>query len=258
MQLPKHLQVINDEFFAKLGQDTFQEPFDLARFARPSEEQVNIMPAAKVKLSNDFGDYRCLHLLIRQGDGVFLLPDTLPHPDAIWKLVNLTEFYAALVPAYPYVYLTIDTLFVKAGETQRTPGWHVDCVQGDEVPVKKPSNLTFSWCNSVPMEYVDGTFVLPAHVNVSDYNIFECLGQLVIPEDIKRCEVNTLYAMNTYCVHRSAVSKVDTPRTYIRISYTHVPITNTQATLNPRIDYDYKAHSTRGKIPKHLKTTLGE
>ena len=38
---------IKDEFFTKLGQDTFQEPFNLARFARPSEEQVNIMPVAK-------------------------------------------------------------------------------------------------------------------------------------------------------------------------------------------------------------------
>ena len=246
-----------NEFFTKLGRDTFKKPFDLSRFARPTEEQVNIMPVAKVDLTKDFGDYRCLHLLLQQDSGSFLFPKTLPHPDVIEAFIRITEGYYAFVPtAYAYIYLTIDTLFVKAGETQRTPGWHVDCVQGDEVPVKKPSNLTFSWCNAVPMEWADQTFVVPRHVNVSEYNIFECLDALVEPESIRQCEANTLYVTNTYCVHRSAVAKVDTARTFIRLSYTHVPITNNKATLNPRIDYNYKVHSTEGKIPKHLKTEL--
>ena len=253
MEIP---EVISSDFFRKLGRDTFHEAFDLSRFARPTEAQVNLMPVATVELTADFGDYRCLHLLIRQDDGFVRLPPTLPHPEVIAGFIGMTEVFAAVVPKYPYLYLTIDTLFTKAGETQRTPGWHVDCVQGDEVPVKKPSNLTFSWCNAVPMEWADQTFVFPRHVNVSEYNIFECLEALVEPESIRQCEANTLYATNTYCVHRSAVAKVDTPRTFIRLSYTHVPITNNKATINPRIDYNYKVHSTEGKIPKHLKTDL--
>lgn len=261
MNLPAHLQVLYDEFYKKLGRDTFREPFALSRFARPTDEQVNIMPVAAVALPEieSFGDYRCLHLLLQQGDGKVLLPDTLPLPDFIMELVGITALYTYFVDTatpFRYLYLTIDTLFVNAGETQRTPGWHVDCLQGDEVPIKKPSQLTFSWCDTLPMQYADQSFVLPAYVNVSEYNIFECLAQLVKPESIRHCEPNTLYAMNTYCVHRSAVAKTDTPRTFIRLSYTHVPITNTKATLNPKMDYDYVYHTTAGNIPKHLKTTL--
>lgn len=158
MKLPPHLQVLYDEFYRNLGRDTFREPFELSRFARPTDAQVNIMPAAKVELPESFGDYRCLHLLLQQGDGKVLLPDTLPHHEFILELIGLTALYTYFVDTespFRYLYLTIDTLFVNAGETQRTPGWHVDCMQGDEVPIKKPSQLTFSWCDTLPMEYAD-------------------------------------------------------------------------------------------------------
>lgn len=243
---------LKNEFFKALDEDSFHELFSLERFNAVSVP----FPVQRFYLDKPFGSYRCLHLLIRQGDSSVLLPDELESYEILYDMINVTDRYEEFVGHYPYLYLTIDTLPVVEGSTQRTPGWHVDCVQGDEVPVKKPSNLTFSWSNTVPMEYVEQPFKLPDYVSVSTHNIFECLAALVNPKNIRQCEEQMLYCINTYCVHRSAVATEDTHRTFIRLSYTHVPITNVLMTVNPKIEYDYPVHSTAGKIPKHLKTTL--
>lgn len=257
MNLTPELETLRAEFFECLGSETFREPFSLARFVRLTAGQVNLMPAAQIILPKDFGNYRCLNLLIQRDGGEVRLPDELPNKEILLDIVNVTLLYSAFIPTrYRYLYLTIDTRFVRAGETQRTPGWHVDGIQGDEVPLKQRSDLTFSWCDCLPMRWANQSFELPAHVNVSEYNVFECLSQLVRPECIEECDANILYAMNSYCVHRSSVAQYDTPRTFLRLSYTNVPVTNVQMTLNPRMTYDYQVHSSAGKIPKHLKTEL--
>ena len=245
-------KLLKEKFFKNLNKNSFTKLFSLDQF-----DNISVpFPIKQFQLDESFEDYRCLHLLIRQDDSEVLLPDELVSYDILDSMIETTDIYESFVGQYPYLYLTIDTLPVKKGETQRTPGWHVDCVQGDEVPVKKPSNLTFSWSDTVPMEYADQSFKLPNYVNVSEYNIFECLAELIDPINIKQCEENMLYCINTYCVHRSSVAREDTDRTFIRLSYTHVPITNTSMTINPKIEYNYKIHSTKGKIPKHLKASL--
>ena len=150
-----------------------------------------------------------------------------------------------------YLYLTIDTSDVPAGQTQRTKGWHIDCVQGDEVPVKQPGNIAFSWCDKLPTEYAHQTFDMDG-IDLSKHNIFDWCARQVKPENIKHIIPGALTLMNTYCVHRCAVAKEFTRRRYVRLSFTHVPITNKKLTINPDIRYDYPVHSTEGDIPKHL------
>ena len=207
-----------------------------------------------------FGDYRCLHLLIQSNGGPVRLPRALKKQEVI-----LLPLFAAIEPnirlgiddaARKYTYLTIDTAPVKKGGYQRTPGWHVDGLQGDEVPVKQQSDMIFTWCDTLPFEYAAQTFPLPAHVNLSEHNIFEILGSLVQPEHIRQTEPKTLYYMDSYCVHRAVPAPEDTNRIFFRVCYTDIPVTSTKMTLNPEMDYDYVYHTTTGEIPKHLKTTL--
>ena len=150
-----------------------------------------------------------------------------------------------------YAYLTVDTRPVKAGETQRAPGWHIDCVQGDEVPVKQSGNIAFSWCDALPTEYAHQRFDMRG-CNISKHNVFKWLDAQVDPESIKEIATNSIMLMNTYCVHRAKVAEADTKRRYVRLSYTHVPITNKRVHINPEIEYDYPVHSTTGEIPDHL------
>ena len=253
MTINEHIRMWFNE---ELDPENMKGTFALNRFKRRDNKVRNIMPIRRYKLTENFWDYRCLHLLIRQDDSKVMLPAELGQYVILQEMIATTQRYEEFMGKFPYLYLTIDTLFVKAGETQRTPGWHVDCVQGDEVPVKMPTNLTFSWSDTVPMEYADQDFDIPAHVNVSEHNIFEVLSGMVQEDKIRQCEPNMMYVFNTYCLHRSAVAKQDTPRTFIRLSYTHVPITNSSMTVNPDIKYNYEIHSTAGKIPTHLKTTI--
>lgn len=232
----------NDKAFTLEGFKKISAPVDCGAF--------------DLKPWQNLGDYRCLHLLIRNSAfryGRFTLPRVLSAHGGLLELLHATRAFVE-EGTFPYTYLTIDTGVVKAGEVHRTPGWHVNGLQGDEVPVKKPSDVTFTWCDVLPFEYAHQSFKLPREINLSEHNIFDCLGRRVNPKKIRSTEPNRIYAMDSYCVHRGTPALIPIRRTFIRVSYTHIPVTSTNMTKNENMAYDYKIHTTTGEIPKHLKT----
>lgn len=224
-------------------------PFDL-RFFRKESEPIIIR---RFDFDRDeFGQYKCLHLLIQQDGKRLHLPEELEDKMDLKEFIGITQHEVRKFD-FMYCYLTIDTTYVKAGQTQRTPGWHVDGLQGDEVPTKYPSDITFTWCDRLPPEVAVQSFDLPDHVNLSEYNIFECLSILVQNDRIGKLAPKTIYAMDSYCVHRGSIAPANMPRTFIRVSYTHIPVTSTKMTINPKMPYNYEIHTTTGNIPKDLK-----
>ena len=227
------------------------EPFDLKNLKYKNLPE-RIIPFA----FNEPLSYRCLHLLVRRkGMETFVLPDILDSHEELHHFLRVTKCCLPNLD-FEYVYLTIDNSKVLKSHTQRTPGWHIDGLQGDEVPVKKATDISFVWSDTLPMEFANQHFDLPDYVTVSTHNIFDLLASYVVRSKIEQLDSGVLYAMNAYCVHRGVRALYNTNRTFIRVSYSNVPVTSTKMTVNPKITYDYEIHTTTGEIPDNLRSRL--
>lgn len=151
-----------------------------------------------------------------------------------------------------YAYLTVDNKPIKAGQTQRTPGWHLDGLQGEEVPVKVPACYEFIWVNKLPFEYTTQDFEIYG-LNTHEHNIFDSLGSQVYDDSIEQIKANCLYLMNPYLLHRAVAANEDiTDRLFFRLYVSELPITSTKMSINPLIEYPYAIHTTTGSIPNNL------
>lgn len=152
-----------------------------------------------------------------------------------------------------YIFITVDTVMIQPGKSQRTPGWHIDGMQGDEVPVKLPIDFQFIGSNKLPTQFLNQSFDLSAF-NPSEHNLFKVLESQADEKKIVETKANQFYFMTPYDVHRGQVAQEEiVDRIFVRLSFTHVPVTSKKMTLNPTIDYGYPVHSTPGEIPRYLK-----
>lgn len=230
--------------------DNTQEKFSLDTF-KSSFVPDNI---CKFHLVDElYQEKRLNHYLIKQPNDNCLYVDGL-HSNLI-SFINicLNEALEKIPDTLKrYVYLTFDNVEVKANTSQRVHGWHIDGLQGDEVPEKVNNCFQFICFNNLPTLFTEQTFNLDGY-NLSKDNIFKVLGDQVNPSDVYTTEKDTLYFMNPYMVHTAALANKDCKRLFVRLYFSHLPITSKKATINPRICYDFKPHTTSGNIPNHLK-----
>ena len=151
-----------------------------------------------------------------------------------------------------YCYITLDQKWVEKDKTQRTPGWHIDGMQGDEVTKKVPGDITFLWCNVLPTKFTNQSFET-TNLDPSTQNVFNYLSRQVSESSIISAEANKIYMVGPYHVHEASEATEKVYRIFLRVSYTNTPITSIKMTLNERIKYNYEYHTTSGKIPEHLK-----
>lgn len=242
---------------------TFRQVFDISMMQSGIANMhapLQLTDPDKVKLFEDdalWGKQKLHYLFKVPGDPMWHTKTLMREIPELYRFIQLCQSETLVSQSCDllidrYGYVTVDTRMARAGESQREGGWHIDCVQGDEVPVKQPGNIAYSWCDALPTEYAHQTFLM-AGCDISKHNIFRWAAHQVKDENIKEIVPGALTLMNTYCVHRAKVAEVNTPRRYVRISWTHCPITNSRADINPDIEYPYEPHSTEGEIPCHLK-----
>jgi hypothetical protein len=151
-----------------------------------------------------------------------------------------------------YAYLTMDNKPIEKGETQRSSGWHLDGLQGEEVPFKLPTCYEFTWTNTLPMQISDQGFEVNG-LNFTSHNVFDSLGDQVYDDSILTLDSNTLYLMNAYQLHRGvAAEDAINNLLFLRLYMSELPITSSRMTINEMIDYPYQTHTTAGKIPEGL------
>ncbi len=150
-----------------------------------------------------------------------------------------------------YCFLTLDQGYVEENTTLRTPGWHIDGMQGDEVKIKAPGDITFIWSNVLPTKFVNQGFNVDG-LDPSTQN-FNHVGAQVKEENVFVSEPNQIYLISPYHVHEANIATEKVFRIFLRLSYTFTPVTSTKMTINPEINYNYPYHITTGEIPSHLK-----
>lgn len=151
-----------------------------------------------------------------------------------------------------YCFVTIDQGWVEPDETLRDPGWHLDGLQGDEVPIKKASDLQFVWSDSLPTTFTAQKFDVKG-LDPSVHNVFNWIGKQVNANEIVQTQPFHIYAMNSYHAHKATEAKERIYRRFIRVSYTFIPVTSKRMTVNPNMKYNYEIHQTTGEIPSYLQ-----
>lgn len=158
-----------------------------------------------------------------------------------------------------YWYLTVDQGIVSNERiTLREPGWHIDGMQGKEVPIKKNGDFQFIWSNTLMTEFCKQEFDVQ-RLDPDIHNVFDFLSKQIPEETVDNGSVfsfknGSVVLMHCYHVHRSQTLKGDTPvlRKFVRLSFTNTPITSTRLTVNKDIKYNYPIHTTTGQIPHGL------
>jgi len=201
-----------------------------------------------------FLDTRVNHYLIKLDDSNDYVFGEVEH-DAIRKFVKIVSegiSSLGLEQKDRYCFLTIDQGWIEPKKTLRTAGWHVDGMQGDEVPVKRPGDLTFVWSDVLPTVFAVQEFDVGG-LDPSVHNVFDALGRQIKEENILPAEPFRIYAINSYHVHAATEAKDRVYRKFVRLSYTYTPVTSVKMDVNPAIKYNYAYHTTSGEIPSHLK-----
>lgn len=150
-----------------------------------------------------------------------------------------------------YCYITIDNKKVKKNNSQRTQGFHIDGLQGEEIINKKKGCFHLLWVSNLPTEYILNAKI-NKNINLKKYNFFNYLDTIKYKK-IYQIEKKSIYLINSYLIHRSPISRKKCNRLFIRISFSEIPITSKKMTKNDSISYNYKIHTTSGNIDKRLK-----
>jgi hypothetical protein len=150
-----------------------------------------------------------------------------------------------------YCYLTIDQKEIEPGSTQREAGWHIDGMQGTEVPEKENADYQFIWADETPTKFCTQVFDV-SDMDPSIHNVFNYLGKQVKESWCYLLEKNRIYLMNAYHLHQATPTNKKVYRRFVRLSFTSTPITSVKMIVNPDIEYNYKIHQTTGNIPKNL------
>ncbi len=198
---------------------------------------------------------RVNHMLVKNPHGHFVIPKCISAK--VSELINRC-FENAKANGIAdvdsrYVYLTYDNADVEPGKTQREPGYHIDGMQGDEVPEKVNACFQYIWTSGLPTVFCNQAFDAGG-LDPSVHNYFTSLSGQVDETKTFEIKSGSVYFMNPYMVHRGQVARVLTKRVFLRVYFSHLPITSAKATINPDIDYLFAAHSSTGNIPLSLIT----
>jgi hypothetical protein len=200
-----------------------------------------------------FPDVRVNHYLIKDNDSSEFRLGEADHP-AIRGLLEMTMGATVdmrIPTSNRYCFLTIDQGAVELGDSQRETGWHIDGMQGDEVPIKQPGDLQFVWSDKLPTSFAAQSFDMTG-IDPSRHNVFDWVGRQVNPMNVQNGVPNAVYALTSYHVHSATLAQAAIYRRFARLSFTHLPVTSTRMTVNPEVTYNYPYHTTTGAIPAHL------
>lgn len=150
-----------------------------------------------------------------------------------------------------YVYITVDQKMVKKGNTGRRAGAHSDAYierNGGQIDITEDSaseisnedgevSHTYILYDTLPTEFFDAHFPLVEDDCQSSLKTFDSIANT---SKVVTYPNNTLLKLDPYVVHRSAVSEVDTYRTFVKISISRKQYARKGNTINDVFDYDWK------------------
>ncbi len=220
--------------------------FDRARFLEPARP-VSLGTLSKEELARftSWDDIRVLDMPIKFPDNDEVrLPKTLAQfGEVIQRIIDVEH---AVNPEHRdyFAYLTVDQRIVRQETLQREAPCHVDGFQGARWNPKVRTNHTYTVSDVLPTAYYLQPFDLSALDEAVHDFFWEMNAQVADTQEAHRFQPGEaeITMMDCYCVHRGVESKVEQPRTWLRLSFeerTRV-FDRLGNTHNPLFDYDWE------------------
>ena len=160
-----------------------------------------------------------------------------------------------------YCYITVDQKQVLDGKTQRRPGAHADAyieaygVQVDVIPENIESlrqqhgevSHTYICYDVLPTEFFLDKFPLYSPKCEDTLSAFDVIAANA---PIYTYPAYTILRLDPYVVHRCAIAKFDTPRTFVKISFSTKKYNRAGNTINDLFDYNWEM-VPRGSTRNH-------
>jgi len=134
----------------------------------------------------------------------------------------------------PFCYIT-----VRHGLVTSTTDdvWHVD---GFSMNITHLPEQNYVWASHTPTEYVAKKIDFPSDFNPSKHNIHFYIQDSITSEDkIEVAKPKTLYCFDAYVIHKRPPIAEDVVRTFVRISFTPIEISDKNNTPNPLLPTNY-------------------
>lgn len=137
---------------------------------------------------------------------------------------------------HPYCYITIRHGVVESTTDDQ---WHVD---GFSMRFSHIPEQNYIWCSNNPTEYINQKIKIPIGFDPLIYNIHLLFQDIISKSnfEIKNIERNKIYCIDPYIIHRRPVVQPNTQRTFIRLTFSPIPILDCNNTINPLLPQSYK------------------
>ncbi len=198
-------------------------------YVNPKPEYIS-----KVYLSLPKEEQHILRMLISIDCGqTIFLPEEF---DCYRRIICDAYKHQSLIgSSNPFVYLTIRHGIVKSVTDDL---WHVD---GFSLRIPHRPEQNYVWCDHSPTEFWDENISIPQDFDGKKHNLNyffqDSIGNST--EHIKTIEPQSIYCFDPYVIHRRPkLEKVQ--RTFIRVSFTPIPIIDKNNTENPIFGFNFK------------------
>jgi hypothetical protein len=135
---------------------------------------------------------------------------------------------------HPYTYLTIRRGLVT---TQTDDKWHVD---GFSMRYNHLPEQSYLWANNHPTEYLNVPMSIPEDFDPLKHNLHLYIQDFLkfhknngIKHLVKQANYHTIYCFDPYVIHRRPTVPAGTYRTFLRLSFSPIPIRDDNNTPNP-------------------------
>ena len=211
----------HNPMWARMGQ-----PFDPEHFLYP----VPPVDIGKVHLELPTQALRVLRCPIKvAGDDTVVLPRELAGVEPLLRHVLETELAHNQGYRESWAHITVERTFVKAGHTQRVPGWHVDGLQGVRAS-RHGIEHSYLWCDEAPTEFCVQPFLL-THLDFSRHNVFDVFEREAAGTVLSGLPLH-VYLLDPYVVHRASVLRNDSWRTFVRVTFAETYLEDPVNTVN--------------------------
>lgn len=168
-----------------------------------------------------------LYMPIQMPHTGMLLPEGLEILEPIIYRVSRIESFGIL---NKYVYLSYESSYVKAGTTQKRPGYHTDGFLTNDI--------NYLWHSNTPTIFNESKFKIKKNHRIA----MEQFEKQAKEKHEFQMPNRHLLRLDQFVVHKTAIAKVDGIRTFIKVSISNDKYNLKGNTHNPRFNYDWKMY----------------